>query len=83
MPSWTSQQDEELADHIRHNRIIVDRAHESDRNYLWTATQSFFPEFCGQGAGGKENAIRRIRKKIRQWNLHQTLSGARRQGEGK
>ena len=84
MPSWSIRQDEELADLIRSNDILVDEAHESNRNYLWEVTQQYFPEFCGNGAPGKENAIRRLRAKIRRWNLNQTLTGAcRDSGNGK
>ena len=82
MPTWTTSEDKQLAELIRQNRITVNQTTEADRKYLWEVNQKHFPDYCGQGTSGKENAIRRMRKKFRQWNLNQTLVNARRGTEG-
>ena len=80
--TWTSTEDEQLVLLFKNNAIDFKR--EEDREYLWEKTQEHFPNHLGEGASGKNNAIRRLREKCRKWDLDQSLKGARKsKGKGK
>ena len=77
---WTTEQDEQLAVLLNNNTIEATKEAEyrnqpsSYREYLWQVSQEHFLAF----SGNKERSIRRLRDKIRNWNLNVTLAGVRR-----
>ena len=78
--SWSTEQDNQLAVLLNNNTIQASKEQEyrnqpsSYREYLWQVSQEHFLAF----SGNKERSIRRLRDKIRNWNLNVTLAGVRR-----
>ena len=81
---WTTEQDEQLAVLLNNNTIEATKEAEyrnnsnstAYRDYLWQQSQpqQHFPLF----SGNRERSIRRLRDKIRNYNLNVTLTGFRR-----
>ena len=72
-PKWASKEDNLLAGKIK--SLDIDPSKENDREYLWTASKLHLRDFSKPNQ--KQNAIKRLRNKLRQWNVDTTLKGAR------
>ena len=54
----------------------------NEPDYCFTVTQTFFPEFVGQGQTGRATAIQRMQRKFRRIQLDRKLHGGRRKYGG-
>lgn len=75
MPRWSDNKDEALRKLVQKN--IVDFTNNNPA-YLFEVTQTYFPDFAGEGQGGRSTAIQRLRKKFRQLADEFDLNGGRR-----
>ena len=76
---WAANEDKLLAGKIEN--LDIDPSRENDREYLWSVSKLHFKDFSKPNQ--KQNAIKRLRNKLRQWNTDQTLKGARKKKANK
>ena len=74
MSRWSDEQDRLLRKLVRTNQINYQNL---EPNYLFEVTQTYFPEFVGEGASARNTAIQRLRKKFRQLAEEFELNGGR------
>jgi len=74
MSRWSNDQDLLLRKLVRKNEINYQNL---EPNYLFEVTQTYFPEFVGEGASARSTAIQRLRKKFRQLAEEFELNGGR------
>ena len=72
-PKWGEAQDDQLRDLLEKGEI--DDSKENDNTYLWKKSVEYFPNYSRKEQ--RQNAIKRLRLKLRQWKVDKTLTGAR------
>lgn len=78
MSRWGEEQDRQLRNLVRTNQINYLNL---EPNYLFEVTQTYWPEFIGEGTSARNSANQRLRKKFRKLAEEFELNGGRLPGE--
>lgn len=78
MSRWGEEQDRQLRNLVRTNQINYLNL---EPNYLFEVTQTYWPEFIGEGPSARNSANQRLRKKLRKLAEEFELNGGRLPGE--
>jgi hypothetical protein len=62
MPRWSDKEDTELRALVQKNTVNFQN---TNPHYLFEVTQTYFPDFAGEGQTGRNTAVQRLRKKFR------------------
>ncbi len=64
MPRWSNNEDKDLRALVQRNIVNFQN---TEPDYLFEVTQTYFPDFTGEGQTGRNTTTQRLRKKF--WQL--------------